>query len=422
MGFVLPPLQDFDAYARLVDSQAAHFQEMVRWAGQECSDASDLNSALLWPVAALAPRIAEMFVDKLAQCRDGMSGVAGKSRATGDAYASAESANRANLASLFGAPLPGFPDIGAIPELEHLGNFVDEDVTLKEPDPAGDDTARNIRHQLLILGFGADSGAAGLKTGLGLSGSIGNFSGKILSMGDRLFQYFTGQSLVELLFRPIVGDYGRLKFLEESCAQLGDGLYTVAGTLRKGSVRLGGEWQGDAAVAFDSLMFRWSMGVGGLGDAAQVMSRAYRDGYYAVCSLVQAALQAITRLINVELRNLVETAAEDAAIEAVGGGPEDPVADAVAVAWTLYKIYRAVKAVITVVQAIIAIYHDIETAAGKIVSDIQAVIQVLSGPIDVQAAIDTLLDDIEQRTFEFERNGGWDPDLGAIRVLMLPSP
>jgi hypothetical protein len=431
-GFTAPPKKDFDDFAGLMDKQSGHFGELDTWAGKECAEASDLDGVLVLPVALVAPKIAALFTGKLSQCQAGMTSVAGKARETGKDYASTDHANAASFAGIYGQPLPGFPDISTVPGLEHLGDFTDEDVELKEPDPAGDDTAKNINLQLAVLGFGTDPGAAGIQGGVGLDNKvggvplspfkgIGNFSGHILAMGDRIFQYFTGQSLVELIIRPITGNYGRLKFLQEAYDQLGDGIYTVAGTMRKGSVRLGGEWHGQAATGFDSLMFRWSMGSGGVGDAAKIMSHVYRDGYYTICVLIQAALQAITRLVNEEIKQLVETAAGDAAIETIGGGPEDPIADIVAGIWTAYKIYKIIRAVITAVQAILAIFEKIKAAVQKFTDDLQAVIKAFQGGIDVNEIVGSLIDDVKQRGFEFEKNGGWDPKLGAARVALLPS-
>jgi uncharacterized protein YukE len=431
-GFTAPPKKDFDSFAGLMGQQAGHFGQLDQWAGKECSEAGDLDGLLVLPVRELAPKIASFFTQKLGRCQAGMTDVAGKARQTGQGYASTENANSSSFANLYGQPLPGFPDIGVLPGLQHLGDFTDEPLKLNEPDPAGDDTAKNIQRQLFILGFGGGGGvqgAAGLtpvqqdlglvNPGTWLAG-IGNFSGHILAMADKIFKYFTGQSLVELLIRPITGNYGRLKFLQDAYDQLGDGIYTVTGTVRKGSVRLGGEWQGDAATGFDSLMFRWSMGSGGIGDAAKIMSHVYRNGYDTICVLIQAALQAITRLINAGLKQLVEAVAGDAAIETVGGGPEDPIADIVAAIWTVYKIYQIINAVIVAVQAILKIYDDVKKAVQKLVNDVEAVIKAFQSPASLKAEVNSLLDDVRQRGFEFEKNSGWNPDLGAARIALLP--
>lgn len=401
-GFVAPPKRDFDAYASLMTAQAGHFGDLGNWSGKQCSDADGLDAPLVLPIALLAPKIGSFFTSKLIQCQAGMSGVAGKAARTGVLYSTAESSNVASIAKIYGNPLPGFPDIGMIPGLKNLGDFTDADVTLDEPDPAGDDTATNIKHQLLVLQ------------------ATGGVTGRLLSYGDKIFRFCTGQSLVELLIKPIAGDYGRIKYLSDAYGQLSSGTYTVTGTIRKGSVRLGGEWQGDAATAFDSLMFCWSMGSGGVGDAASVAAKVYKDAYYAVCGLVQAALAAISQLINSEVKQLVETVAGDAAIEAVGGGPEDPIADIVAGFWTMYKIFKIVSAIITAINAIQAIFRDIVKAVEKFENDIHEVVGFFQQPPSQIAQ--SLIDQYEQKGFEFENGSGWNPELGAARIGLLPSP
>src|SRR5947208_2616066 len=84
-----------------------------------------------------------------------------------------------------------------------------------------------------------------------------------------------------------------------------------------------------SATAFDSLMFRWSMGSGGIGDAAKLMGDMFKDFYYAICILVKAGLEAISGLIDNELKKLVEAVVGDEVIEGVGLGPEDVAADVV---------------------------------------------------------------------------------------------
>lgn len=426
-GFNAPPQQDFNSCAGLLSKQSADFGQLDQWAGKECSQAQDLNGLLLLPIMELAPKIGSFFSGKLGQCQSGMATVSSKTKEIGQNYASNEHNTSSTFAGFYGQPLPGFPDLGDVPGLSHLGDFTDEPIKLTEPDSAGDDTAKNISHQMMLLGFGSDAGSSGIQSATGLTSGIpglsgiGNFSGKILGMANKVFQYFTGQSLIALLFQPLVGNWGRLKYLSDAYDQLSQATYTVSGTMRKGAVKLAGEWTGDAATGFDSVMFRWSMGSGGLGDAAKVMSKAYKDGYDAVCVLVQLALQAITRLINDELSQLVQTVGGDAAIETVGGGPEDPIADIVAGIWTAYKIYRIINGIITAVNAIISIYDKIKAAIQKIGSDVQAVIKAFNSPLDISGMVNSLLDDVKQRGFDFEQNSGWNPELGAARIAMLPS-
>jgi len=438
-GFKAPPKADFDTYASLMEAQATYFTQLFGWAGQECSAADDLNGLLLLPLVQATPKIAALFSEKLAECERGMIGVGSKARATAAAYAAAEHTNETNIAKIYGQSLPGFPDIGHVPGLSNLGDFKDAMVVLKEPNDAGDITALNITEQLTLLGLVSDpAGSAlgkkyGLKPGLTtLPGQepgnlskklgIGNVTGQILWLGDSIFKSFTGQSLVQILLYPIVGNYGRLKFLQEAYEQLSEGIYTTTGTMRKGSVRLGGEWEGDAAVAFDSLLFCWSMGSGGLGDAAKIMSDIFQVAYDTLCAMIQIALQLITRFINGALQQLVEAVAGTAAIEVAGGGPEDPVADVVAVAWDVYKVYKIVELCITTATVIVEYFPKIVEAVTKILDDIEVVRQAFAeGKINSQAVINSLLEDVKQRGFEFEKNGGWNPAAGAARIALLPS-
>lgn len=404
-GFIAPPKSEFDSFAGLMKEQTGHFGQLERWAGNECSHASDLDGLLVLPVSYLAPKIASFFSQKLGQCQAGMTDVAGRATTTGQDYASNEQSLVNTIQTIYPKAYPWFPDIGDIPGLEHLGNFTDTPVTLTEPDPAGDDTAKNIKYQLDSLRIG------------------GGLGGNILRLASDIFQFFTGQSLFQILLTPLDGNYGRLKFLSDSYSQLAQGTYTVTGTMRKGSVRLGGEWQGDAATNFDFWMFRWSMGSGGIGDAATVAAKAYLDGYHAICVQVQAALRAISALINNELRQLVDTAGGDAAIEGIGGGPEDPVADVVASAWTLYHIFEIIREIIRAIHAIENIFHTISSAVAKLESDVRKVIAFFSAPLPSLSSMEhDLINQVEQRGFEFEENSGWNPELGAARIALLPSP
>jgi uncharacterized protein YukE len=251
---------------------------------------------------------------------------------------------------------------------------------------------------------------------------VGNFSGKVLGMADDLFRHFTGHSLVELLIHPISGNYGRLQYLQEAYGQLSNGIYTVTGTARKASLRMSGEWTGHAAVAFDSLMFRWTMGSGGIGDAARVVSDMFRDGFYAIASLVEAALQAITRLINKEAYELVRTVEGDGLIEAVGGGPEDPVVDVVAGLWTMWKVHKIIEMMVSGIKQIHAIFKRIKEAVSRVEADFTAAINALAHGIDTDAQVATLVDRERQWGCEFETAGGWDPRQGLSRMAMLPSP
>lgn len=399
-GFNVPPTADFQAYAKLVDQQASHLATMAAWSDKECSAVDGLDG-LLAPLRGLVPKIGSYFGQKFDHCENGMTGVSQKVMAARTAYADTDKQAEANLKNAYPTPIPGFQVMSYLPS---LGTFDDTAVTLDEPDSAGDDTSKNIKLQLKL--------------------ASGKLIGGELKGAETLFRFFTGQDLIELLFKPIFGEWGRLKYLEQSYEQLSTAGYTVAGTLRKGTWKLGSEWQGDAGTAFDSYLFRWNMGIGGLGDAAKVAGKLYKDGYDAVCVLVFAAIKAINDLLENGVKALADEAATilggDAAIETVGGGPEDPVADVGAIVldiWELYKIYKTIRTIVSVITTIETIFKDISAAITKIQNDAKAVEQFFSSPLPSVSDVENYE---EQKAATFENSPSWNPELGALRIGLLP--
>lgn len=396
-----PPTKDFSSYESLVEKQGGHFTTLKSWSTGECAETDGLDGVLLI-MREIVPKVSGFFSGHLGHCETGMHTVAGKVKETSSDYAHTEHANTVNLQSVYGKPLAHFPDIGATPDLPKMGNFKDEPVTLKKLTSAEEDTAHSIKTQLRLM------------------------KGGELKYAEKIFKWLTGQSLIAILIEPIFGEFGRLKYLEDAYSELSDGTYTVAGTLRKGSWSLADEWTGQSATAFDSYMFRWSMGIGGIGDAAKEVSSAYKTAYATIVPLVYFALKQINDLINQELKNLVEQVEEtlegDAAIEGAGLGPEDPLADIGAglyTAYKMYKIYKIVKKVITAIKLIVQTYEKIKAAVAALKKAVNTVTTLLKEPLALPS-VGSLVDDVEQKGFTFEKQGGWSSAAGAARIAMLP--
>ncbi|MFI0902961.1 hypothetical protein ACH4TE_05330 [Streptomyces sioyaensis] len=400
-GFQAPSQDEFHEYAGLTAKQAGHLGAIQSYSSHHCRKDDDLDGLLL-PLRLLVPATADYFSGKLAQCHRGMGVIEDKIHRTGGDYATADHQAMTDLHSIYPGAISHFPNIGSLPGASRAGNFTDEAVSLKEPANAEETTAKNIHHQLMMLGMKSE-----LKT------------------ADKVFKFFTGQSLVELLLKPLTGDYGRLMALHDAYDTVGEAVYTVAGTLRKGSWALGSEWKGQTGTAFDSYLFRWTMGIGGVGDAAKTVAKAYKDGYDVVIVLVHQALRKLEDLIQQEIEQLAKQGAEmlagDAAIEAVGLGPEDPLADVGAglySAYKLYEMYKTISKIITIINVIEGIYKAIEAAIKGIESAVKKITEALNSPMPT---VDSLIDDVERRGFEFEKSGGWSATAGAARIGMLPA-
>ncbi|SEL66974.1 hypothetical protein [Streptacidiphilus jiangxiensis] len=406
-GFRAPSAGDFGSYEGLVGHQSDHLARLGQWSSGQCSNTQGFDEGLLLlPMLAVVPELGQFFDGKLAQATRGMHLIAGKVHETSAEYTRTDQDNAAGLRSLYPSAFSGGTfgnyGIGDIPGAGAVANFTDEPVEPKEPASAQEDEAKGIKHALLLVRQQTE-----------------------LKFANTLFQWCTGQSLYELLLTPLLGDFGRLRYLSDAYGELSDGLYTVAGTLRKGSWKLGSEWQGATANAFDQYLFMWTMGIGGIGDAAKDAAEAYKIGYDTTVRLARMALKQINQLVKDEIAQLATQAEEmlagDAAVEAVGGGPEDPVADVVAAGFSiykLYKIYKIVHRIITGINAIITIFRAIEAAVKDIETAVHKIMAAIDSPMP---SIGSLIDQVEQRGFDFEKNGGWSPVLGAGRIAMLPA-
>lgn len=142
---------------------------------------------------------------------------------------------------------------------------------------------------------------------------------------------------------------------------------------------------------------------------------------------VRIIVSEIDSLIANEITELAKEAAKtvegDVAIEAIGLGPEDPVADVVAAAWTGYraiKIYKRVKAVISAINKIYTVCNGIKKTVEK-VSEAKKQLESILTDNSPWPTAGSLISDVEQRGFDFEKDGSWDPTAGVARVAMLPS-
>ncbi|MFI7004703.1 hypothetical protein [Nocardia sp. NPDC050175] len=411
----VPTTEDFTAFNALLAKQAEHFAPMIAWAGTECTESEGLDGLL----SLLRPHVhepADFFAEKLKQCQSGMGVIQEKITTVDTRFGDQDRDRAADTAKLFPDDTSFVPSIAAIPGASSLGNFNDEGVTLKAPEKPDSISKGLLGHLVEFRNPVKAKGVSGAWSAV--------MGGNHLWIADKAYKMVTGDSLIDKLFKPLAGDWDRLMYLHDAYDTLGDACYTVAATLRKGSWKLGGEWKGDTGTAFDAYMFRWTSGIGGIGDGAKVVAKAYSAGYEAISNLVSIVVSAIDRAISTAIKALAEEVlkmvAGDAAIEIVGLGPEDPLADIAAAAWTAWrmvKIYEKVKLVAGIVTTIYQTYQLIETEASKIWDEAKKAIEGLSTDI----SIGSVVQDVEQRGFSFEKNAAWTPLLGVGRMTMLPS-
>ncbi len=391
----VPPRAEFDGLAGLLDVQRDHLARLAGYAAARAGDTRGLDNALA-VLRAPAAALSGMLRARYAAAAQGITDTAAKLRAAGAAYQHADARAEAAVAATFPAAYATFPEIAGGPS---LGSYADLAVRPRAPRPAEDALAASLSH---------------------VTGVVGEF--------EALWRWCSGgDSLLARLVTPITGDYGRLAYLRDAYAQLSDASYTVAGTLRRGTFRMAPRWNGMAATEFEWHMFRWHMGIGGLGDLARVASDVLRDGYHAVAIAVDAVLDAISALVDHELRALAEevglAAAGTAAIEVVGGGPEDPVADVLAAGWDAYqgyRMYRTVRRIAATLVTIDGLIRGVRHAVAGLGRGLHELALLREASADPGRLARDLLDRGLDRSYEIERQAAWDPRYGALRVALLP--
>ncbi|WP_067886205.1 hypothetical protein [Nocardia vaccinii] len=467
----VPSTEDFTGYQGLVAKQGEHLAPMVTWAGKECMDTDGLTGVLSVLVKPIVPTPANYIGAKLSQCQRGMGAVKDKIATVDRELRAEDDKNATDLKKIFPDQISGFPDIGSLPTISsEAADFTDEDVVLKEPTevettPTSQVSEPTIKKSIKSLrkknkkaakeaaknrdGDGSSSDddstdAGNSKSGLGALAEehISNWtkyldakmtgSGQVLWLAEKGYKMVTGHSLIDTAFKPIAGDWDRLIYLHDAYDTLGDGCYTVAGTLRKASWKIGSEWKGDTATAFDSYMFRWTMGIGGVGDLAKLVAKAYKEAHDLLLKLIGKLVDKLSDMIDTGIKKLAVKIAEmlagDAIIETVGLGPEDPVADVVAVAYSaekMYEIYKLVRTVVNDVIAVVEIYKEIKTAIEKLRTDIDTAVNSLTH--GSWPSVGSVVADVETKGFDFEKSGSsssgsgsWDAAAGVGRLALLP--
>jgi hypothetical protein len=84
----------------------------------------------------------------------------------------------------------------------------------------------------------------------------------------------------------------------------------------------------------------------------------------------------------------------------------------------LYKIYKIVRTIISTIMIIEEIFNKISEAVDGIGKGIAAVKAFMDSPAP---SVSDIMNSVQQRGTQFEKDGFWDPKLGATRIGLLPA-
>ena len=143
-----------------------------------------------------------------------------------------------------------------------------------------------------------------------------------------------------------------------------------------------------------------------------------------VSETVNLILGALDSLIAGALASLAKAVAKVLLIEAAGLGPEDPVADVIAAISAVHDMYKALKAAVLVVKAIIFLINKLAGQIQGIADRVHRIATIVSTVHDLVAdpsgTTKDLLSQGAQTTVDLEHTTAWDPVKGAVRIALLP--
>lgn len=181
---------------------------------------------------------------------------------------------------------------------------------------------------------------------------------------DWVFQHIAGQSLVDMVIKPITGDFTKMR-------QNGDAWETIGDTMKQFSATMSGnadiitenDWSGPSALAHKAYVdIGWKAGLLVEGQVAKLVAK----GFFAVADgsekLAAEALKLLKKLID----KLIEIAAK-ACIPVVGwAGEATTIIDALDIANQIFGIIEMIKDIVQKVQSMWQSIQDIGSQLAKI--------------------------------------------------------
>lgn len=390
-----------DVFREFVAEQSDHLYGLVGYASSTCGTTDGLDGALSvlrGPIEDLAAA-GRMVVSLSATGLGPYGGVAGKVQNVLTEYRYADEDSAGYLNQLFPDPLEALPVDIPLPDDRGPAQPIFSYSHAEAPDPAEpeDDVAELTADEI-------DPG-----------GVLGTFADA--------FEFVFGWDPLQELVEPLVGRFGRLAWLSTAYVNMGDAVYRVAWNLREGTYIVAPHFNGQAGSAFEILMFRWHMGLGGLGDAYHVVSTLLAEASRVIGELVSWALDklygiiewlaaklagvGLVKTVGVALWNIVTEFDLTAAYDEVREIYDD-------VMGLKDKIGEIKDACETLKENLTEVWTTIEEVAGVASDPRQA----------MEDAIEDEVADLASREVQIEQMGvgaaQWPAEVGVVRVGMLP--
>jgi hypothetical protein len=181
---------------------------------------------------------------------------------------------------------------------------------------------------------------------------------------DWVFQHIAGQSLVDMVIKPITGDFSKMRQNGEAWETIGNAMKQFSATMSgNAGIVTESDWNGPSALAHKAYVdIGWKAGLLVEGQVAKLIAK----GFFAVADgsekLAAEALKLLKKLID----KLIEIAAK-ACVPVVGWAAEaTTVIDALDIANQIFGIIEMIKDIVEKVQSMWQSIQDIGSQLAKI--------------------------------------------------------
>jgi uncharacterized protein YukE len=411
----VPPETEFNGLAGLLETQSEHFDDLRTYANGVIDNTGGMEEpgSVLSLICDGVRLLHAAAIMKVNVCYFGMSESEDKVRQARREYASTDEDSATDLAATIFTQYEGrpetrwqvpqrFPEItDDVPNLP-LHTYHDQATpTLTEP--------------------------AAADAGLGVN--VDEVKGKVGQV-EQMWKTITGESLLERLIKPITGNLGRLNYLSQGYQTVSYATYDIAGNLRSGTLVMAPKWDGPAGKAFEFYMFKWHMGIGGLGDVFQIVSTGFADLFHAAWGAIKEILDLINRLIDQFLKRLFDKYGGRNPLDPRVCTPENPdgTVDATELRETLLIISRAMKLIRQIEAKINELREAFENFKAKLAGWRDQLTQATDTARQIAAdPVGWTMKTLDEKTayhrkvvIERNQGPGWNPELGAWRVGLLP--
>jgi hypothetical protein len=184
---------------------------------------------------------------------------------------------------------------------------------------------------------------------------------------DWVFQHIAGKSLVDMVIKPLTGDFGKMRQDGEAWRNIANAMKQFSTTLSGNAKIVGEDWKGPSGLAHKAYVdVGWKAGLAVEAEVAKLIAKGFDTVADGSEKLAREALKLLKKLVD----KLIEIAAK-ACVPVVGWAAEaTTIIDAIDIANQIFQIIEMIKDIVEKVKAMWQSIQDIGSQLAKI-KDIQ---------------------------------------------------